>query len=152
MENLNSLGKLICLSLFYNQIESLEPKGIAKLPLVCLGLDSNPIQNVPHEILKGKFNSKFGYFNDCLEDVNSWFEALNKSSRQNLETKLFFCGSRQTGKSSLVNLLINEPFEEGKLSNPSIRTMKWNPQDFEGSFIIWDLGGQEIFHCTHRLF
>ncbi len=75
------------------------------------------------------------------------------------EAKLLVVGDEAVGKTSLVRYLIHrkarDPREEktaGIVLNHGIGTEKWLPEGCDIRLNVWDFGGQEIMHGTHRYF
>ncbi len=65
------------------------------------------------------------------------------------EIKLILIGNSQAGKTSLIDFMQNK-FDPDKKSTHgiNIETFDWN-----GFMInVWDFGGQDYYHATHRLF
>ncbi len=72
----------------------------------------------------------------------------------NLTIKLMVNGNGNSGKSTLIHALKEGYCNEVKSSTHGIiiDIWKWIEANKEINFHIWDFGGQEIFHGTHRLF
>jgi internalin A len=69
------------------------------------------------------------------------------------EFKLILVGRGLVGKTSLVHRLVSDKYKEFKRT-PGINITKW-PSTIDGEEVrahIWDFGGQEIMHGTHRFF
>jgi len=104
---------------------------------------NNPIENIPIEIIKqGK------------KAIKDYFEAQRKGEIENNFIKLILTGNTRVGKSTLVDMLTTGKCEPNKISthgveiNPAI----WTPEGTNLKISIWDFGGQEYYHATHRLF
>lgn len=80
------------------------------------------------------------------------------------EAKLLIVGDEAVGKTSLVSFLVrdqpcraNEPKTPG-VQHERIQTTQWQPRQVGGSehakftLNIWDFGGQQILHETHKWF
>jgi len=76
------------------------------------------------------------------------------------EAKLIVIGSEAVGKTSLVRFLVerepryvDEPKTVGANIREKIDTHPWAPDEGSGPTVnIWDFGGQEVQHHTHRYF
>ncbi len=74
------------------------------------------------------------------------------------EAKLLVVGDEAVGKTSLIKFLIhNEPRDPDEKETPGIGHHKigtegWTPEGGNIRLNVWDFGGQEIMHGTHRFF
>ena len=71
------------------------------------------------------------------------------------EAKLIFVGNGRVGKTSLTKRLVKDEFDPEEKSTHGIRIEKWPLELEDGRTVqvnIWDFGGQEIYHNTHRFF
>jgi internalin A len=78
-----------------------------------------------------------------------------RPKRPLLEAKLILVGRGAVGKTSLVNRLIHNTFDQVKKTE-GIKITRWdvplpNSQD-QAHLNVWDFGGQEIMHATHQFF
>ncbi|WP_375562611.1 COR domain-containing protein [Bernardetia sp. OM2101] len=141
------------LALGSNQILSISVKLINRFPnLHRLWLYDNPIQNIPKEI----FNKKY---EDVFKPVKDYLEGIEKAKQINNEVKIILIGNGSVGKTQVATRLEQgEKFEFNKKhdSTHAISLLKKNIEcEFleEGlNLTIWDFGGQDIYHSTHRLF
>lgn len=106
-------------------------------------------KNIPHVFLS-KENSK-----NCVEKARLWFREIKNSGpnvQRNNQVKLMLLGNGSAGKSSLLCA-----FENGKCQcdppHKSTHGMEMKTLS-KGDLVynVWDFGGQEIYHNTHRLF
>ena len=71
------------------------------------------------------------------------------------EAKLILVGFGDVGKTSLVNRLVHDTFTAGEAKTEGIAITQW-PIRLNGTedvrLHVWDFGGQEIMHATHRFF
>lgn len=79
-----------------------------------------------------------------------WLAAIGHSPKTNKSVRLIFCGNGRVGKSSILDCLQGREFEENKESTHAIAIERLELPDLE--CWVWDFGGQEIYHSTHRLF
>ena len=154
--NLDKLPNLQRLYLTNNKITDLKPL----LPLLKrspnplrlnedIRVDVNPLTTPPIEIVaKGH------------EAVLSHFEDLhNKETVPNDEVKMILIGNSTAGKSSLSLFLRTGEYDKNKPTTHGMEiTHVWeipysvdNPEPYY-KVKIWDFGGQEYYHATHRLF
>jgi len=75
------------------------------------------------------------------------------------EAKLLVVGNEAVGKTSLIRFLVEDkprnPDEKktpGTAIREKIETCSWSPEGSGVKLNIWDFGGQEIMHGTHRYF
>jgi small GTP-binding protein len=141
------------LDLTYNQLTKL-PKEITQLnleigwqkayPWERIFLAGNPLQSPPPEIVKQGKSAIIDYFN-----------ALNQEKSPLLnECKLLIVGQGAVGKTSLVNRLRYDRYNDAENKTEGINIAPWqlliNEQTIRVN--IWDFGGQEIMHATHQFF
>jgi len=94
-----------------------------------------PIKTPPIEIIKqGK------------EAIKDWFE---RQKVENNEIKLILTGNTTAGKTSLIQFLLYGSYPpENSTHGISIYNHKIDNLNVN----IWDFGGQEYYHATHKLF
>lgn len=71
------------------------------------------------------------------------------------EAKLIFVGNGRVGKTSLSKVLAGENFDPGENSTHGVRIKSWPVKLPDGRSLkinVWDFGGQEVYHNTHRFF
>lgn len=143
------LKKLTELYLHNNQLSTLPPE-IAKLTnLTKLYLSDNPLKQPPMEIATA---------DDNIERIRNYFEELKKQGEDYVyEAKLILVGEPGAGKTSLAKKLLNPEYKLSPTEpmTKGIEVEKWHfPYTKEIPFQcnIWDFGGQEIMHATHRYF
>ena len=151
---IGQLNKLTSLDLSYNQLTQIPTEIINHIALEYVGLTGNTIKNIPDEILAG---TKWKHFNNnALPDIRQWFAELAKGSIPNYQFKLLILGNGRVGKSCIVDALQGREFDDHKKSSHAIQLEQWSPPPIPNipklEYFIWDFGGQEIFHSTHRWF
>ncbi|WP_338794113.1 leucine-rich repeat domain-containing protein [Bernardetia sp. MNP-M8] len=131
------------------QIENL----LKKINLYELKLYGNPINYLPKNLL-GESE-----FSNCLEDLRNYYN--NQDFVPNNEIKVVLLGNGMVGKSTLLKRLLkpNEDWEEVKIKlskrteGIEIEEILFQLNDDTNLRLnIWDFGGQEVYHGTHRLF
>jgi internalin A len=123
------------------------------------GMNENNIEsftNVFNENIVGTdtVNSKSDI---SLRDLT---KVIIPDERISAEIKLILVGNSSAGKTSLAKMLMGEAFPKKHDSTHGISIRRWKPilKDFGLSentpltVNIWDFGGQEYYHGTHRLF
>ncbi|MEA3451613.1 MAG: COR domain-containing protein, partial [Bacteroidota bacterium] len=177
IENFKSLKKL---NLYRNQVSDISPLKNLK-SLRNLKLQNNPFKKLQAWIInfnltikwekrspKNIYNAIYLYDNPIIsppieivkqgkQAIKDWF---NSPKTENNEIKLIITGNTTTGKTTLVNFLTKEKYSDTNNSTHGIQINKWklplNPLKGEENKVlnvnIWDFGGQEYYHATHRLF
>ncbi len=175
-ESISELQQLQVLTLSHNHLHSL-PTSICQLNnLSFLDLSNNHLASLPLDIgcLQQLFNT-----NDLAKDTginlsNNRFnipdEISNRSSAAIIqylldlqsskknkplhEAKLIFIGTGYVGKTSLINRLIDNTYDPNEPQTDGIHIKNWHIKRNQHSIKlhIWDFGGQEIMHATHRFF
>ncbi len=150
---LADLKKITFLNLSNNKICS--TKGLKEIveneSIEHLRLEDNPIPYLPQELIK----------EHCLPHLRNYYQ--NQDFVPNKEIKVVILGNGMVGKSTLLNRFLNPTgdWEKEIQIDISDRTegivIKENiPFDLEDDkeirLNIWDFGGQEVYHGTHRLF
>lgn len=160
-----------------NKLKQVSFKG--KLPqLNMLDLSGNQIKNWDVWELDN-FNDDLEYFyfsgNPLNESLTAYYtggtnyliglktlnDAFKKGERVlNKEYKLLVVGDGKAGKTAFVNRLIHDKFIEPKGaywdSSHAVSVKQFTNEkglyDFDYLLNVWDFGGQDIYHTTHRLF
>lgn len=116
-----------------------------------LNLYDNPIESPPVEVVKqGK------------EAILNYYKELNEKGKDYLyEAKMLVLGEGGSGKTSMVRRIQNQnnplPEKEDTTRGIDVETRQFaikketeEQQNFRVN--IWDFGGQQIYHSTHRFF
>lgn len=144
-EWLGELSKLEILSLNDNGLRSLPASILELKSLHDLFITNNADLKIPAEITKSADPRKIlsYYFRTTASDLA---QPLN-------EFKLILVGRGLVGKTSLVHRLVRGRFKKFDRT-PGINITRWS-RKIDGDDLqahIWDFGGQEIMHGTHRFF
>jgi internalin A len=144
-QSLGQLTQLQNLYVAYNQLTVLPDwlRGLARP--IGLYIEDNPALGLPSEIIESEDSAKIaGYY----------FRTVGPDGRQALnEFKLILVGRGGVGKTTLVHRLVTGEFKEFKRT-PGINITRC-PMTIKGKDVrahVWDFGGQEILHGTHRFF
>jgi hypothetical protein len=102
---------------------------------------------------------------NVVAKVRGHYEEINEQGTTTMaECKVVVLGDGGVGKTQLVRALKGLPFQEGDAASPStegIHLWSWTPTDYQPfptqgvnqvALNIWDFGGQDLYHNTHRLF
>ena len=164
---MRALKKLRILRLHGNPLEKL-PHWIGELTeLTYLSLAYTELRAVPTSLrnlrklerLELKGNLNLGLLPEILNRgpthiLDYYFRTTDPAARQPLnEFKLVLVGRGGVGKTTLVHKLITDQFETFRRT-AGVQITKWQ-MEIDGELVrahIWDFGGQEIMHGTHRFF
>ncbi|MEZ4888973.1 MAG: COR domain-containing protein [Chitinophagales bacterium] len=151
---IGSLSRLRVLDLSRNYLSSL-PNEMARLKNLKsnlngaewnkgLNLKGNRF-NVPDEVLGREPASIIQYIQDLQ---------ASKKNKPLYEAKLIFIGSGFVGKTSLINMITDGHFNNNETITDGIEIREWQIRRGrdEIKLHIWDFGGQEIMHATHKFF
>lgn len=142
---LGELAELQFLSVESNQLEKL-PGSLRHLKqLTYFDSRDNPKLGLPKEIIAGKV---------ARQILDYYFRTRASSAPQPLnEFKLILVGRGLVGKTTLVHKLKTDKFKRFKRT-PGIKIteMPVTIADEKMQAHVWDFGGQEIMHGTHRFF
>jgi internalin A len=141
------LKSLTRLTLSNNQLTTL-PKEIAELKsLTTLDLRGNPLPLLPDVLER---------INEPATIISSYLSVISGRTRPLNEAKVLVVGEAKVGKTSLMKVLVNgrQAFNPHESQTHEINIQNWNVT-VDGEAIklnLWDFGGQEIYHSTHRVF
>ena len=173
---LSGLPALQSLDCSYNQISDLSPlSGLPALQaLHCGSNEINDLSPIDHLLLSGQLKKFYFHdspksgipavllgereINDCLENVKHYRQAiLSHGSVTQKQLKIQLVGNGRVGKTTLaIALETGKPVNQDCESTHGI-TISTLPMTLYGeveplNVQLWDFGGQEIYHATHRLF
>lgn len=114
-------------------------------PRKTLSIRNNPLEYPPNSVIElGK------------ETTKNYYETAEKFGYEPLsEGRIIFIGDGSAGKSSLIERILNDTFEQGKCQTNGIFIDNWellHADQRKLTFHIWDFGGQEIQHAVHKFF
>jgi internalin A len=150
------LSSLETLNLQHNLLRSLPSELTQLRRLTGLFVGANWDLTIPMEVL-GPTREEVGHFGVPRppRDILAYYLANRAGSRPLSEAKLILVGQGGVGKTSLVNKLTTGSFDHGELSTDGIAITDWSCVLSTGQAVaihIWDFGGQEMMHATHRFF
>lgn len=143
------LAALEILSLTSNQIKNFYTQILNVLPKIeTIYLDSNPLNDSLHTYHEGGDNYLL-----ALQKLKA---ALVEGHEINNEYKVLLVGDGKSGKTCFAVRLMENRIEEKWDSTHGITVQQFrdkdNNYDFPYILNLWDFGGQDIYHTTHRLF
>jgi len=153
-EALLELPHLAVADLSNNQIASVSRDLCEHRSLVSLRLKDNPIEGLDAE----HYSADDG--RETLKSLRDYYRGLSRGSVRHDQVKLVLVGNGRVGKTSVVNRLIDGTFDGTQPSTHGIQLRQWALPDvlqdkLDGVPLkvnVWDFGGQDIYHATHRLF
>jgi GTPase SAR1 family protein len=143
--SLNTLG------LEKNEINTFDPFLLPKLPgIENIYLSGNPLEMSLEGFAEGQKN----YLPAIVQKRDNM---QRHGSDLNYEYKVLLVGNGNVGKSTLVHRLTAGKFLESWNSTHGISLTRYpnlekDFKDFKYRLNLWDFGGQEIYHATHRMF
>lgn len=110
-----------------------------------LNISRNPLEYPPNSVIElGK------------ETTKNYYETAEKYGYEPLsEGRIIIIGDGSSGKSSLIERILSDTFEQGKSQTNGIFIDNWELSHEDKrklTFHIWDFGGQEIQHAVHKFF
>ncbi|NJL77569.1 MAG: hypothetical protein HC892_23555, partial [Saprospiraceae bacterium] len=141
------------LDLSENRLNDFDTRWLPKFPkLQRVYLKENPMYSSKRDGVERPAN--------CLDFLQRFQRDLEKGEpQQNKEYKVLVVGNGGVGKSCLVERLVHNTFTpshdstHGVSIEQCISLEQYLEQDkFPYILNIWDFGGQDIYHATHRLF
>lgn len=167
-ENFFELRNLKRAYLTGSAIESLPDKIGELLFLQHLYLFRTKIASLPHSMAQLRYLSKLMLYGTPLEEKLPP-EILKQSGKEIIryllsqesdapkfyfnESKMIIVGQGHVGKSSLLNRLIHNKFEDsGSTEGIDISSWSFTKNGQKYKLNVWDFGGQEIYHSTHQFF
>lgn len=169
-----SLKNLKSLYLNDNQITDIQPlihfKNIEEI-----FLRNNPINTIPSELIDFEALENYKYKPDgtkeltAIEDfknlITTYYNSIERNDKElQTGTKLILVGNSTAGKTSLSRILRGQSFEDDEPTTHGIKVKQWmlngknlpflktQYKKYKADIRIWDFGGQEYYHGTHRLF
>jgi internalin A len=139
--NIKRMSSLRYLNLNQNNINGLPNEILELNNLYYLGLEENPLP-IPPEILENGANP--------ISILRYYFSIIEKKRKALNETKLLVVGQGSVGKTSLINRVVQNIFNNIISKTDGISIKQWQINDI--NLNIWDFGGQEIMHATHQFF
>jgi internalin A len=158
---LSELKQLVLLDLRNNHLQGLSPALSECKHLALLFLEGNSELGIPEEILNGgdasiTVHTRTGEVRSTAGDnAPDILDYYFRPKHPLLEAKLILVGRGAVGKTSLVNQLVHNTFDQVNKTE-GIKITRWdvplpNSQD-QAHLNVWDFGGQEIMHATHQFF
>ncbi len=151
-----------------SEIETIPDKIGELLFLQHLYLVETKISSLPHSMVQLRYLSRLTLFNTPLEEKLPP-EILKQSGKEIIryllsqesdapkfyfnESKMIIVGQGHVGKTSLLNRLIHNKYEDsGSTEGIDIASWSFSKNGQKYRLNVWDFGGQEIYHSTHQFF
>lgn len=168
-DSITRLQNLTHLDLSENRLAAIPESVLAMSSLEVLSLEGNPIEVLNIHVLQlpklRKLKLKGTIINDPppeiqakgLEAIKHYFHQLETRGKNYLyEAKLIFIGEGGAGKTTLAQKILNSNYQfEREPATQGIEVRRWAFEMENGELFhvnMWDFGGQEIYHATHKLF
>ncbi|HMQ64075.1 MAG TPA: COR domain-containing protein [Flavilitoribacter sp.] len=84
--------------------------------------------------------------------IRQWLADTRVATDEDKDYKVLVLGNGGVGKSSLIDRMVDNTFEENRPSTHAIRLVRFENSRFPYVLNFWDFGGQDIYHATHRIF
>ena len=118
----------------------------------CINLHGNPIEKPPLEVAK-----------QGNEAIRNYYTQIEVQGKEYLyEAKMLIVGEGESGKTTLAHKIENVdcplPHIDDRTKGITINTHAFAAKNKNGAkdrnfqLNVWDFGGQEIYHATHRFF
>ena len=150
---ISHLLNLQSLSCRNNQISDLSPiqNMVLSEQLETLYLYGNPICGMPAALLGSD------EYETCEENLRNYWLDLAQGAEKQRQLKLQLVGNGRVGKTTLAYALEHKRAPHEPFASTHGIVIKEIQQTVEGedapvTLQLWDFGGQEIYHATHRLF
>ena len=147
-----------------NEITDIMPlKELKQLTQTCFGnnriIDISPIKELKQLTDISFWKNKVPYPTDTLDDIEklrAYFTDAEKGTTDKRQVKLIFLGDGCAGKSTLLNHLKDTTHTPTPIPlnerTEGIETDIWKDYFPNYTINVWDFGGQDVLHSTHRLF
>ena len=169
LEPLRDLSSLQTLECGFTQVSDLEPliglKMLRKLTCPKLSIKIFPRKILFSESLEhldligaslpGIPEEAFatGPFENCLFSLRAHILDLEVEAIPINSVKILILGNWGVGKTQLCRHLAGEPFDPSVPSTHGITVRSIATEsDGEATYVLWDFGGQDIYHSAHTLF
>ncbi|TAG91526.1 MAG: hypothetical protein EAZ20_03245, partial [Bacteroidetes bacterium] len=149
-----NLPKLRELNLRENQLKTISKNLLLQCPaLEYIVLKDNQLGNPPQSLFEEKENG--------LGNLRSFWHNLASGKVKVYQAKIIIIGNGRVGKTCLVKRWLLNEFDENEKSTHAIqiyhKALEELAQDKKVDFDyiqlnIWDFGGQDIYHATHKIF
>ena len=154
------IGQLTALRRLYlanNRLTTLPPEIGQLTALTALYLHGNPALGLPREVMGPAWEEVRAADLRPAKPraiLNYYFRTNDPGEATPLnEFKLILVGRGEVGKTTLVEKLVTDEFRKFKRT-PGVKITQW-PMTIGRDEVrahVWDFGGQEIMHGTHRCF
>ncbi|MEJ8846300.1 COR domain-containing protein [Variovorax rhizosphaerae] len=138
-----------------NRIHHITREFIEGMPrLRWLRIEDNPVGNIDPEIFAMSDGGR------ALRSLRDYCAGLAQGSVRHDHVKLVLVGNGRVGKTSIVSRLLDNRFDDNQPSTHGIQLREWQLEHVADDKLdgrplrvtVWDFGGQDIYHATHRIF
>ena len=164
---ISNLKELVALDLEHNEISFIQ-ENLSYINTI--DLNYNKLKELPstffekikldQEVNRGS-NGIFVYKNPLVspplelietggKSLSKYYEALSEGSSLLKEVKIIFIGEGSAGKTSIINRITKDKFNQHEPKTHGVRVNK--KDDNDKKLYFWDFGGQDIMHSTHQFF
>lgn len=145
------LPELQTLHLAENNLQQVPENIIFSKKLTALYLGGNVSKNIP-KIFLGEYERYTA--RSCLAEARTWFTEIREHPHEkNRTVKLMLLGNGNVGKSTLACAMTHGRCQHDAGHHQSTHGILLQTLEKDNIvYHIWDFGGQEVYHGTHRLF
>ena len=145
--NLQALQRISCDEL---EIRDFPRRLLFSRDLQELYLNDAAIPGIPKEAFTSVSND---YRYNCLPSLRAHILDLEAEAVPINSVKILVLGNGGVGKTQLCRHLAGEPFDPAVPSTHGIAVRAIAPEAAaESTYVLWDFGGQDIYHSAHTLF
>jgi hypothetical protein len=109
-----------------------------------ISIERNPLTSPPWSVIDLGMPAVYAYFDNKEKH----------GARPLNEGRIIFIGDGSAGKTSLMNRIIYNQFDNNEKQTNGIKIEQWHLQKVNRDlqFNMWDFGGQEVQHAVHKFF
>ena len=145
----HALPELKTLHLRHCNLDELPEAILGCEKLEAVYMYGNPWKNIPSQYIEeDERKSSWAHVKNYLSSTQR-----SDDNIPNDEVKMVLLGNSTVGKSSLIRYLDEGKYDPNHPSTHGIQNLTWKDEAlFPFKVNVWDFGGQEFYHATHRFF